>query len=270
LRAVLAVALLSLKEGLRQRLLYGVLIFSLAIMTFAVLVSGMFMRDISKVILDFCLSAISIGGLLIPFFLAIDLLSKDIERKTIVTILAQPVSRTYYILGKFIGIALLTAVTMLVLTCSAMVAVWGGKIIYGDIFFTNLSCSAIFISIGLGWLGILVLNAMVILWCCLTTSSFLATMLTVATYFIGHSIDDIVRFIASDTPGVEISASIQKTVHIAQYLFPNLSVFDFKLLAAHGIIPPVNDILFCALYGGAYIGCALSLATIVFHRRDLA
>ena len=72
---ILAVISITFKEGLRQRILYGVIISALLLMFFAVLFSGLFMRDISKIILDFCLSAVSIGGLLIPFFLAVNLLS---------------------------------------------------------------------------------------------------------------------------------------------------------------------------------------------------
>ncbi len=52
----------------------------------------------------FCLSAISLGGLLVPLFLAVSLLSKDIERKTVYTILSRPISRSKYILGKFGGL----------------------------------------------------------------------------------------------------------------------------------------------------------------------
>lgn len=270
MKTCFAIAFLSFKEGLRQRLLYGVIIFSLLIMFFAVIVSGLFMRDISKIILDFCLSAINIGGLLVPFFLAIDLLSKDIERKTVFVILARPISRAQYIIGKFIGILLLTSIVMFILSCTTLVSIWCGKLLYADHFFENLSVVAIVLSIVSSWLGIIVLNALVVLWCSVTTSSFLATLLTLFTYFIGQSIDDVVRFLSVETPGVVISESLRYTMSGVQYLFPNLSVFDLKLQAAHGLIPPASELFFVFLYGATYTTAVLALAVIVFQRRDLA
>lgn len=67
MKKTLAVAIISFQEGLRQRVLYGILIFALFMMSAAVLLSGLFMRDIAKITIDFCLAAISIGGLLVPF-----------------------------------------------------------------------------------------------------------------------------------------------------------------------------------------------------------
>ena len=67
LNNIVAVALLSYKEGLKQRLLYGIMLFALVMMLASVLLSGLYMRDIAKITLDFCLAAISIGGLLVPF-----------------------------------------------------------------------------------------------------------------------------------------------------------------------------------------------------------
>lgn len=68
MKNVFAVALLSFKEGVQHRVLYGVLISALLLMSFAVLVSGFFLRDVAKVILDFCMATVTLGGLTIPFF----------------------------------------------------------------------------------------------------------------------------------------------------------------------------------------------------------
>ena len=100
MRTVWTVALITLKESLRHKVLYGILICALLVMVSSLLISGLFMRDIIKVTLDLCLSAVSIGGLLVPFFLTINLLARDIENKTIYTLLAGAISRQTYILWK--------------------------------------------------------------------------------------------------------------------------------------------------------------------------
>lgn len=266
---ITAISGLTFKEGIRQRLLYGVLVFALLIIIFAVLVSGLFMRDISKIILDFCLMAVSLGGLLIPFFLAINLLSKDIERKTIYTILSRQVSRGEYILGKYLGLILLSALVVSILTIASLVAVYVGKYIYGDFFFRSFSLYPVFTASFFIWISSSVLTSLVTLWCAVTTSSFLATLLTLFTYIIGQTIDDVVRFVGVETAGVEISQSIRYAVTAAQYVFPNLAVFDLKLQAAHNLIMPFNELFMMLMYGMIYSAVALSLAILIFRKRDL-
>jgi len=267
---ILAVISITFKEGLRQRILYGVIIFALLLMFFAVLFSGWFMRDISKIILDFCLSAVSIGGLLIPFFLAVNLLSKDIERKTVFAILARPISRSQYIIGKFGGLILLAGLVMSILSGSSLLSVWVGKLLYGARFFADFSLFAFLQAVLMSWLGVVVLIALVVVWCTVTTSAFLATLLTLLTYIIGQTIDDVVRFLSVDTVGVEISATVQKTVQVVKYIFPNLSVFDLKLQAAHNIILPLGELSTIVMYGVCYCTVSLSLAVFIFKKRDLA
>ena len=272
MKNIAAISLISFKEGLRHRVLYGVVVFALLVMAFAVLISGLFMRDISKVILDLCLSAVNVGGLLIPFFLAVNLLSRDIEKRTIFTILARPISRTQYILGKYFGIGLLTGTVMAVLTCATFLSVWIGRLIYGAGFFTTFSTGAVFAGILISFLGMMVLNALVVLWCSITTSAFISTLLTLLTYLIGQSIDDVVRFLGSEIhlSGAEISQSVKLAVQAAQYIFPNMAAFDIKLQAAHGILIPFSDMFFLGAYGAGYIAVVLSVSALIFSRRDFA
>ena len=227
------------------------------------------MRDISKVTIDLCLAAINIGGLLVPFFLAVDLLAKDIERRTILTILARAISRNEYILGKFGGLILLTGAIMGVLTCAALVAIWSSIQLYGEVYFAGLSWSAVLIAIGTSYLGMIVLNAVVIMWCSVTTSSFLATILTLFTYVIGQTVEDVVRFVSVKTPGVEIAPILQKAANLTLYIFPNLAAFDFKLEAAHGISMPAEHLFFLFIYAIGYSTVVLLLSILVFRRRDL-
>lgn len=272
MNSICAIALLSYKEGLKHRVLYGMVLFALILMAFAVLISGLFLRDISKVILDLCLSAVNVGGLLIPFFLAVHLLARDIEKRTIFTILSKPVSRSTYIVGKYFGIVLLTGTVMAILAGVTFLAVWSGQLVYGDRFFAEFSLQAVMLSLALSFVGLMVLNALVVLWCSITTSAFLATILTLFTYVIGHTIDDVVRFLSAEASrsGAQIADTVRHSVRFAQYLFPNLSAFDIKLQAAHGIVIPTGDAAFLVIYGIAYIAALLSLSVIIFSRRDFA
>ncbi|MCL7488662.1 MAG: ABC transporter permease [Desulfobulbaceae bacterium] len=263
------IALITFKEGLRYRVLYGVVVFAVFFNVFAVLISGFFMRDILKITLDLCLSVVSAGGLLVPFFLAVNLLSGDIEQRTIYTILARPASRANYIIGKFIGLGLLAAMIVGVLTCFTLLAVWGSTQIYPEHFFTRLSVSSILMSSFIALLAILTLNSTVVLWCCVTTSSFLATLLTLATYVVGQTVEDLVHFVSAQLPGVDISPTVKKVIHVTLYIFPNLAAFDFKQQAAHGLAISFQEVSLVTVYGFAYVTAILIIAVLYFNKRDL-
>ncbi len=268
MKTIYAITLLTYKEGLRYRILYGTLVLSILLMFFSISISGLFLRENSKIILDFCLSAVSIGGLLVPFFLAINLLAKDIEQRTVVSILSRSVSRTQYILGKFGGITLLTGTVMAILCVTTLLSIYAGKQVLGAHYFVHFSAPAVIVSIMMNFLGITILNALVVLWCSVTTSSFLATLLTLFTYLIGHTVDDMVQFLATSM-GAEVITSVRYTVQAAQYIFPNLAAFDLKLLAAHGLMLPAAEISLLIIYAAGYISAVLALAILAFGRRDL-
>jgi ABC-type transport system involved in multi-copper enzyme maturation permease subunit len=263
------IALITMKEGLRQRILYGITVASLLLTFFAVFISGLFMRDVLKILLDICLSAISLGGLLTPFFLSINLLSGDVEKRTIYTLISRNISRNDYILGKFLGLALLTGLVMTLLMLSTLLAVYLASLIYPPYFFTKFSAYPILLSTFMAFLGIQVLNSTVFLWCSLTTGSLLATLLTISSYIIGHSVEDVVRFLALKIDSAHISPLTEWTAKTALYIFPNLSAFDLKQKAVYGLTIPLTEIIFLCIYGLAYISIMLLLASFFFRRRDL-
>lgn len=270
MKKLVAISLISLKEGLRNRVLYGIVLLALCMMVFAILISGFYMRDISKVMLDLCLSTVNVGGLLVPFFLAIHLLARDIERRTVFTILSRPISRGEYLLGKFSGLFLLTGAIMALLTVFTLLTIWGGKMVYASHFFTSFSLLSVLLSAWLSFCGIMMLNSLVVLWCSMTTSSFLATLLTISSYLIGQSADDIINFIKTEGSELQISATVKMTVELVQYLFPNLAAFDYKMQAARGAAIPLNEVITLTGYSFAYQAVALIVAIAFFRRRELS
>jgi ABC-type transport system involved in multi-copper enzyme maturation permease subunit len=269
MRTVWAVALITLKESLRHKVLYGILICALLVMISSLLISGLFMRDIIKVTLDLCLSAVSIGGLLVPFFFTINLLARDIENKTIYTLLAKTISRPTYICGRFLGLSLLTFLIMGILTCSTLLTAKGATFIYAQYFFEHLTYGPILVYAIIALLGIMVLNSVVFFWCSITTSSFLATLLTLSTYVIGQTVEDMVHFLSVKGPEVEISVIAQFAVKAALYIFPNLAAFDLKHQAAYSLNFNYQELFYLATYGICYITIMLLVSILVFKRRDL-
>jgi ABC-type transport system involved in multi-copper enzyme maturation permease subunit len=264
------VALFTYRESLRQRIVYGVLICAALLILFSLMFSGWFMRDILKIILDLCLAAVSLGGLLVPFFVAINLVAGDIDQKTIFTILSRPVGRGLYIVGKFCGLALLACTIIGILTLATLAALWGAALIFDPFFLRNLSINAILVAIAMKALATLVLIAVAMLWSTVTTSTFLATLLTLCSYIIGQSVESVVRFLVLQQNQLDYSPLLRLVAEASLYVFPNLAAFNFQHQAAHGLAIAPGEVLFALVYGLSYTAGLLILAVLLFSRRDLS
>ncbi len=269
MKIIWPIALITYKEGLRHRLVYGVIVASLVLIFFSIIICGLFMRDLLKILLDICLSAVSISGLLVPFFFAINQFSGDIEKKTIYTVLCRPVSRSQYILGKFWGLVLLSGTLILITTIATLISVYGAGFVYPENIFTTFSIVSVLQSSFFLFLGIQILNGAVLFWCSVTTSSFLATLLTISTYLIGHTVGDLIRFIKAQGSNVYIHPVIQEIVFSTQYIFPNLAAFDKKQEAAYGLITTQYEMLLLIAYFVLYCSVMLLTSIFFFKKRDL-
>lgn len=236
---------------------------------FAILLCGIFMRDLLKILLDICLSAISVGGLLVPFLFAINQFAGDIEKKTIYTVLCRPVSRASYITGRFLGFTLLSGTIIAILTGATLMSVYGARLVYPANIFTHFSLQAILLSSFAAFLGIQILNSTVLFWCSVTTSSFLATLLTFSTYLIGHTLEDLIRFMNTQSSQVYIAPITKNIINITQYIFPNLAAFDLKQQAAHGLSIAAQEFTFLCAYCILYCSIMLMSSIFFFKKRDL-
>jgi len=269
MRGVLAVSRVTLMEGLRNRALYGIFILALLVMGVNVMLAGFFMQDIGKVAVDLNLSALSFCGLLLVFFVSINLLAKDIDRKTVHVVLTQPLSRTSYIAGKFLGLCavLLCAELLLMVLASGTVAVLRG--LYGQYFLEfswfAFSQGAFFVLLKL-WL----LCAFVVLFSTLTSSSFVALIFSVSVYVIGESIEEVVFYLKSSA-GFDFLPLPEFFIVIVDwlsYVIPNLSVFDVAQQAAHGQSLTGAAFWFPIVYALVYSVALLFLASAIFARRE--
>jgi len=265
-----SIALITFKEGIRNRALYGISLLALLLLAANQLICSMIMRDVGKVAVDIALSSISLAGLLIVFFVGINLLAKDLDRKTIYMVLSRPISRAQYLIGKYSGIALLLVLSVLILALFALASIYLVKGTYPD-YFPRFSLAMILISIGFSLLSLLVLAAVSFFFSTLSSSSFTTLVLTIVTYIIGHSLQEVKSLVeAPGLVGIKVSATTVGMVRFASYFFPNLTLFDLKAQAAHALAIPGSYLLWVFLYGIIYIVVVLFAACMIFSRRQFA
>lgn len=262
------VAIITFKEGIRNRSIYGISLLALLMLLANFIISDMISQEVGKVAVDLALSTVSFSGLLLVLFVGINLMAKDLDRKTIYMVLAKPISRSQYLVGKFIGVSMLLMVCMLILSGFALVSlllIQSGHIIH----FQRVSWPLVGLSFVFTTMMLMLVSALSFLYATVTSTSFLTFIFTVISYIIGMALNDVKALVeAPQTVGISVSPVTVKVVQTAYYLFPNLSFFDIKTQAAHGLTVTSTYIIGAFAYGSLYVGIVLTLACIVFQKRE--
>lgn len=262
-------ALITFKEGVRNRALYGIALLAILMLAATQLVCGMIMRDVGKVAIDMALSAVSFAGVLLVLFVGINLMAKDLDRRTIYMVLSRPISRSQYVVGKFAGVSLLVLAATTFLGGAAILSIGLTKMLYPTFFASQFAWSVVLVALLLIGLMLVVLTAVSFLFASLTSTSFVTLVLTVITYFIGQSLSDVKALVeAPRLVGIEIPAVTVKLVKFAYYVFPNLSLFDVKTQAAYGLVLSASYLGWIVLYGVIYAAMMVTMAAILFRRRE--
>lgn len=108
LRRIGAITFNAYREAVRARILHGLFALALATGGYTLVVGAYALRDSLRVVSDLGAASISIYAILVAIILGASSLYRELELKTIFPILARPISRTEYLVGKFLG----TVVTM--------------------------------------------------------------------------------------------------------------------------------------------------------------
>lgn len=256
-------------EGVRNRFFYGLLIIALLLIGANLVLTHSFTYDLGKVAVDIGLSATAIFSLMIIFFLGINLISKDLDKLTIYMVLGRPVARWQYVIGKFLGLSLIILVSVLILgaiSAASVVIATMGKGLHIP---PNFSWQGFAIALIYQYLSLNLITGFTLLFAVLTTSSFMAMILALGTYFIGQNIELVIKLLTT-TKYFEQSEQFIKAAMALAWIFPNLAAFDLKTAAAYGLPLDPGYMVWTLVYGLAYTGMLLVITSLIFHRRELA
>ena len=257
---------ITYKEGVRNRILSGILLLAFLFSVFNLVFAQMFAHDVSKVSVDLGLSTVSLAGLAVIFFMGINLLAKDFEKRTIYMILSRPIARWQYVIGKFLGLALMVVTAALILGIVTAVAVKTSMLLAPAFIPPNYSWKIFVLSIGFNCLGLLIVTALAQFFTCLTNSSYIALLVTACVYFIGQNVELVRRTLAETG---QSSSAYNALIGLVTWIFPNLQAFDLKAAAGYGLPIETVPLLWTAVYGISYIAIVLALTVLFFQRREL-
>ena len=243
----------TLREAIRNKLLYTLLFFAIALIGTGVLVSTLSYVEGERILQDVGLAAIRLMSLGIGVFVGVGLIHGEVERRTVYTILSKPVSRTEFLLGKYLGLVLTTWLMLVVMgICfSAVSLAYDAPLTAGHL--------AAFALIGV---ELVVMIAVATMFSSFTTP-MLASLFTVGIFVLGRLSRDLKQLgEQGDIEGLQTVASLLFQV------LPDLESFNVSIQAVHGLPISHAEIGWAVLYGFAYAASLLCLAVLLFARRD--
>jgi ABC-type transport system involved in multi-copper enzyme maturation permease subunit len=251
------VALNTFREAVRDRVLYNLVFFALLMMAAAVMV-GQISIDIEQtVIVSLGLSAISLIGLLIAIFLGVALVSKEMDKRTLYALLAKPVRRWEFLLGKFGGLVLTLAVNTAAMALGLLLVMLYVK------HTLERSDAVVLVAVYFILLKLALIVALALLFSCFTTP-LLAILFTVGLYIVGLYVQEL-----RNMPVEVLSPAMAAFTKWLSYLLPNFENYNVMALAAHGRAVPGVLIQQNTLYTVVYCTIVLTAAAAVFSRRNL-
>jgi ABC-type transport system involved in multi-copper enzyme maturation permease subunit len=253
---VRAIALNTFRESIRDRVLYNLILFVLILVTASVFVSDLSIDMESQFTAALGLSAMVVFGALIAIFIGVGLVYKEIDKRTIYSLLSKPVHRHEFILGKYLGLCLTLLVNSAVMVLATELA-----LLYVNGKFVPLQTSVVAASF-LIYLELVLLVAVALMFSSFTTP-MLAALFSFAVYVIGHFSQDLL--VMASLSGSAVTRAVLTTLY---YLLPNLSNFGFITEASHARIVPLGMAVAATVYAVVYTGILLSAAVLIFQKRN--
>jgi ABC-type transport system involved in multi-copper enzyme maturation permease subunit len=254
-----AIALNTFREAARVRVLYGLVVLVLGANLMSAVLGEMSVHEETRVAQDMGVAATSLFGSLTAIFLGVFLLYTEVQRRTIHAIVSKPIERWEFVVGKYLGMAMVPSALVGMFALATIVTLtWRGAPV----------TVAIVQALLLAWLEVLTVAAIAIFFSSFS-SPFLSGIFALAMWVIGRLTPDI------EAATRTASASIRWTAQIALEIVPDLHLFAVSGSQVDGLNVSVHDQFvswsymgLAAAHAAGWIAGLLAFACLLFRRRD--
>ena len=266
MRSTLLVAIHVFRDSVRDKVLYSIVAFAVILMASSFLMGQLTAGQDVKIIKDLGLAAMSLFGLFIAIFIGIGLVSREIDRRSIYAVLAKPVRRHEFIVGKYLGL-----VGTLVVNLVVMAIAYYGVLEYMALTLPPTAFKGgppatdprLLLAVGLIGLELALVTAVALFWSTFSSSALLSAAFTAGLWVAGQFGADLRNFdqVVTSPAAVGLARGLY-------YVLPNFAAFDIKTQVVHGL--PVSGAYLAATlaYAMAYIAMLIVAAVLIFSRRD--
>jgi ABC-type transport system involved in multi-copper enzyme maturation permease subunit len=255
------------KESVRDRVLYSLVAFGAIVIGASLLLGQLTAGQDVKIIKDLGLASMSVIGGFIAIFIGIGLVAKEVERRSVYSLLAKPIRRSELVVGKYLGLVLTLAVNVLFMTI-----VWYAVLAYYNVITPEIARGGwegpatdprMLIAVGLIFVQLMLVTAIAVFFSTFSTSPMLSALFTFGLFVAGHFSADLRNFesVVSSKPLAALARGLY-------YVLPNMAIFDVKSAVVH-VRPIGTAYVFSAIvYGMLYMLALLLASVVIFRRRD--
>jgi len=250
---ILAIARNTFREAVRDRVFALVGAFGVVLMVSSIVLSPLSVGAQQKLVADIGLAGISFFAVLVVLFVGSGLVHKELDKRTIMTLLSKPVSRFEYLVGKYLG---------LLLTIVCMMAMMGVLFVVALLVTGNEFQWVYLLSIALTFCEMVVITAVVIFFSSFT-GPLLTGLFTMGIFISGRMLSDVLEF-----AHVTQNPTVEQTVRVLRNIVPNLDLFDVRTAAVHGLPIEGGHVVWAVAYMALYSLGLVIAAELVFRRRE--
>lgn len=247
----LAIAGVTLRETLRRKMQVNLLVFGTVLVLASYVISALTIGERHRIISDLGLSGMQLIGTLLAVLLGAGLVAGDLERRAIYPVVAKPVTRTEYLVGRYLGLSssLLLNLAVMAATLAAVLAVDAGS--------TAPLNAALLSAFAMLAVQLLLVSAVAVLFSSITTTT-LAAIFALSMTIAGQLTNELRTLVRGE--GEWLARGLW-------YALPNLGVLNVNEAVIYQRIPPAST-WGAAGYGLVYAAAVLALACAAFERRD--
>jgi len=248
------IAFYTFKEILKSKILINVFFAGIALMLVTYVATEFTYGVPERVTLDFGLGMLSLSSLGISLFLGVGLLSKEIDSRTVYMVIARPVPRFAFILGKLIGLMGIQLINVLLLSLMtlAITVLLGGEL-----------NSLVFWAIGFVFLESLMLLLVVVLMS-LLANNILSTLISLVILLLGHAVKE-----TQNVTFVKNNPALEKMLEVYHFILPGFYKLNLKDFIIYKTSLPFEYLASSLLYGVTYSGFLLCMIIFLFNRKNL-
>lgn len=249
----LAIALNTFREARRDRAQWILLLYAVIVLGGAFVLSPLAMGEGYRVTRDLGLAAMSLVGVLLIVFVGSGLVQKEIERRTVLTVLAKPIRRPEFLIGKYLGLLAMVTMIFLAMLALLIVVIWLRE---------HRIEPAILVAAGFTYGELAVMTAVAVAFSSFVSPA-LSGVFTLALFVAGHFSSDLLRF--AEKMEASVLAAFARGVYL---ILPHLDAFNMRAEAAYGVIPDASVVLNMILYAVLYSMALVAVGCGIFARRE--
>jgi ABC-type transport system involved in multi-copper enzyme maturation permease subunit len=255
------------KESVRDRVLYGIGLFALLLVAASLLIGQITAGQDVKIIKDLGLATIELAGVMMTVFIGVGLVAREIDRRSIHSLLAKPLARWEFVVGKYAGLVLTVAVNVAAMTLAlyAMLAwMWW---ISPEVVRRSWDAPAmdlrLLVAVGLILAELALLTAIALFFSTFSSSALLSMAFTIGLYIVGLASQDLRHF-----GDIVDAPALAPVVAAIGWIVPAFSAFDVKAQVVHGLPVPAGACWLTVAYAAVYSAVAVGAGVALFSRRE--